>query len=131
MKPFIFKTLQLAFLMLDPVPRTRITAAGLMDMVWHPAHDDFSLLREWTCSHCQETVDSQFDRPLHAVFKKSGGKAIIPPDLTQCTDYVKLWKITKAAWLEEDIWWECNEHPAPTQGSDSLSDITLHSTNYR
>lgn len=116
MKPFIFKILQLTFLMLEPLPQTRISATGLIDVVWHPEHDDFSLLREWTCSHCRETVDSQFDRPLHAVFKKSRGKTIIPPDLTQCTDYAKLWKITKAAWLEEDIWWECNEHAATTQG---------------
>ncbi len=109
MTGFIFKILQLSFLMLDPDPVKRINSQQLVDMLIDPRYEDFHDVGDFACSTCASTAGTpRLDQPLHSMFKKlNNGQTPIPLKfgLSAGMDACDIWEELKRRWLQEHIWW--------------------------
>jgi serine/threonine protein kinase len=103
----ICKTLQLAFIMLDPDPQRRVTTRQLVDLLSDPRCVDFHEIGSLACDRCKTTRGmSPQDIPLHSVFKRGQhGGPFRPPKDGLSVDTPDLWEEIKRRWLLHHIWW--------------------------
>ena len=88
---------ELAFLMLDPNPKSRVTVRQLVAML----HDDKSyfdkFIKMMSCSSCRKfPVAPNPNLPLHSVFKGDYGLESNTPTN---------WDQAKELWLKSHMWW--------------------------
>ena len=109
MTVFIFKILQLSFLMLDPDAVKRINSHQLVDMLVDPRNGDFHDIADFACSQCASTAGTpRLDLPSHSIFKKlNNGRMCIPSKsgLSADMDAGDIWEALKGRWLQQHIWW--------------------------
>ncbi|KAI1090515.1 kinase-like protein [Rostrohypoxylon terebratum] len=104
----IQKMLQLAFLMLDPNPKTRISARQLVDLLNEGQSNDFHSVGKLACEECKRMSHVPLHNlPLHSVFKKTeNGGTYIPSRKQLSRETHDLWEEVKRRWLESHIWWD-------------------------
>ncbi|KAI1441660.1 kinase-like protein [Annulohypoxylon stygium] len=103
----IQKMLQLAFLMLDPNPHTRISARQLVDLLNKRGSNNFHSIGKLACEECKRTSHVPLHNfPLHSVFKEDeNGGTYVPMRKQISRETHDLWEEVKRRWLESHIWW--------------------------
>ncbi|KAI0880960.1 kinase-like protein [Annulohypoxylon maeteangense] len=104
----IQKMLQLAFLMLDPNPNTRINVRQLVDLLNKLGSNHFHSLGQAACDECKRTSHVPLHNfPLHSVFREEpDGSTYIPLKDNISSKTQDLWEEVKRRWLVSHIWWE-------------------------
>jgi serine/threonine protein kinase len=104
---YIRKLLQLAFLMLDPLPTDRVTSRQLVDLISDPRRDYFHLIASSACTECQNNFGTPArDIPPHSVFRtESNGNVFLPSRQNLSAETPKLWEEIKRRWLKSHIFW--------------------------
>ncbi|KAI1207426.1 kinase-like protein [Annulohypoxylon truncatum] len=103
----IQKMLQLAFLMLDPNPKTRISARQLVDLLNPLGSNPFDSVGRLACDECKRTtLVPSHDATPHSVFKEEhNGGTYIPLKDGLSSEKENLWEEVKRRWLKSHIPW--------------------------
>jgi serine/threonine protein kinase len=98
---------KIAFFMLDPNPKTRITARQLVALLQPGTREDaFFNIKEKSCHLCRDLPSAQDPNiPLHSVFK--GWSDLYYPEEFALKELVAGgdWEQAKRLWLESHMWW--------------------------
>jgi serine/threonine protein kinase len=93
------RLLQLAFHMLDPIPKKRITAVQLVAMLRSPSENNFNAMGELACIECWLTSRPEsFDRTASTVRRFRPLDELI--ELPVQKDTTDIWEVTKDRWLQ-------------------------------
>jgi serine/threonine protein kinase len=95
---------ELAFFMLDPNPKSRITAQQLVAMLEDDKNFFGKSIKMISCSSCRKfPVAPNPNLPLHSVFKKHNSVGFLTESLK--SDATMNWDQAKELWLESHMWW--------------------------
>lgn len=101
----------LAFLMLDPEPKTRITSRQLVSMMHARELYYRGSIKSKACEDCGEgPVIVQSNLPLHSVYKATDN--LLHPETPEAaleTNIAANWDEVKRLWLEHHMWWDSQE----------------------
>jgi len=100
----------LAFLMLDPNPKTRITSRQLVALISESAAELYyrASIKKKACSACSTGVHVDMSNlPFHSVYKDSDAlKYAKSPEDALVTILAADWEAAKKEWLHEHMWWQ-------------------------
>ena len=97
-----FASAELAFLMLDPDPKTRITVRQLVAMLQVDKNGYNTNVKMMSCPSCREfPAAPNPNLPLHSVFKKKEELSL--NELLEDQAYLT-WDQAKESWLESHMW---------------------------
>ncbi len=98
----------LAFLMLDHDPKTRITSRQLVATIHAQKLYYQSSIKSKACEECGNgPVIVQPNLPLHSVYKATGKlDHLETPEAALETDIASSWEEVKRLWLKEHMWWD-------------------------
>lgn len=99
----------LAFCMLDPNPKTRITSRQIVAMVHAQELYFRGSIKALACEDCGcGPVMKQTNIPLHSIYKDNEYLAHPdPPEIALGSDLVASdWEGVKRVWLKEHMWWD-------------------------
>ena len=100
---------KIAFLMLDPNPKTRITARQLVALLQPGSREDvFFKIKENSCHLCRDLPSAQDPNiPLHSVFKDWSAFYYPEEAFNTLKELVAGgdWEQAKRLWLESHMWW--------------------------
>ena len=99
----------LAFLMLDPNPKTRITSRQIVALVHSPDLYYRGNIKGRACEECgSRKLVKQANLPLHSVYKKTGDlDHPYPPEVALSSNFIEAdWEGVKRLWLHEHMWWD-------------------------
>jgi serine/threonine protein kinase len=106
---FGVESTKIAFLMLDPNPKTRITARQLVALLQPGSKEDaFFKIKEQSCHLCRDLPSAQDPNiPLHSVFKEWSVFHYSEEYLPSLEASVAGgdWEQAKRLWLESHMWW--------------------------
>jgi serine/threonine protein kinase len=96
-----------AFLMLDPNPKTRITARQMVGLIQLKDSDFQQSFKRRSCSSCRTLPDAPNPNlPIHSIYKL--GKDLDYPliaDSALQTEAAPNWEAAKRLWLQSHMWW--------------------------
>jgi hypothetical protein len=100
---------KIAFLMLDPNPKTRITARQLVTLLQPGSRENaFSKIKELSCHLCRDLPSAQDPNiPLHSVFNDWSNHYNPKEYICALNESVAGgdWEQAKRIWLESHTWW--------------------------
>jgi serine/threonine protein kinase len=100
----------LAFLMLDPNPKTRITSRQLVALISAATEELYfrSSIKKKACDDCRTGIHIDMSNlPFHSVYKDTDAlKYPKSPDDALVTILADDWEAAKREWLQEHMWWQ-------------------------
>jgi serine/threonine protein kinase len=97
----------LSFLMMDPNPKTRITARQLVALLYTENLYYYSSIKQKSCVSCRPGMHvGTSNLPLHSRYKDTDDlKYPKLPEEALSTDLLPDWETAKKEWLQEHMWW--------------------------
>lgn len=96
-----------AFLMLDPNPKTRITARQMVGLIQLKGSDFQQSFKRRSCSSCRTLPDAPNPNlPIHSIYKP-GNDLNYPLNAESAlqTEAAPNWEAAKRLWLQSHMWW--------------------------
>jgi serine/threonine protein kinase len=94
--------IELSFLMLDPNPKTRVTARQLVALT---CEERSTLAQLPACEKCETSVCPNLNLPLHSIYKSTQARRAFLDPKDALFNVEDDWEDAKVAWLEYHMWW--------------------------